>query len=51
MHGQAELALRLVAAFMAGVLIGFEREWRHKSAGMYSHPSVVGGPSHSTTLG
>jgi putative Mg2+ transporter-C (MgtC) family protein len=36
----AELALRLGAASLAGMVIGFEREWRQKPAGLRTHMLV-----------
>ena len=35
-----ELALRLGAASLAGMIIGFEREWRQKPAGLRTHMLV-----------
>jgi putative Mg2+ transporter-C (MgtC) family protein len=35
-----EFILRLFAALMAGLLIGFERQWHHKSAGLRTNTLV-----------
>ncbi len=40
---QLDLALRILAAFIAGALIGIERERRAKSAGLRTHMLVAGG--------
>ncbi|MBC7105234.1 MAG: MgtC/SapB family protein [Firmicutes bacterium] len=48
---QVELALRLVAAFAAGVLIGLERERRHKPAGLRTHALVALGAALFTITG
>lgn len=36
-------ASRMVVAMAAGFLIGFERQWRHKSAGLRTHMLVAFG--------
>jgi putative Mg2+ transporter-C (MgtC) family protein len=36
----ADLAMRLGAASLAGMIIGFEREWRQKPAGLRTHMLV-----------
>lgn len=36
-----EFALRLLVALVAGLLIGFERQWHHKSAGLRTNTLVV----------
>ncbi|MFT5253505.1 MAG: putative Mg2+ transporter-C (MgtC) family protein, partial [Flavobacteriales bacterium] len=42
---QSEFALRLFFALVAGLLIGFERQWHHKSAGLRTNALVsVGSP-------
>jgi putative Mg2+ transporter-C (MgtC) family protein len=51
MPAQGELALRLVAAFVVGVLIGFERERRHKPAGLRTHALVGLGAALFTITG
>ncbi len=38
-----ELILRLFAAVAAGMIIGFEREWHHKSAGLRTNTLVSSG--------
>lgn len=38
-----EFAIRLLVALAAGVLIGFERQWHHKSAGLRTHTLVAVG--------
>ena len=35
-----EFTLRLLAALLAGFLIGFERQWHHKSAGLRTNTLV-----------
>lgn len=35
-----EFALRLITALGAGLLIGFERQWHHKSAGLRTNTLV-----------
>lgn len=35
-----EFTLRLLAALVAGLLIGFERQWHHKSAGLRTNTLV-----------
>lgn len=35
-----EFSLRLLAALVAGLLIGFERQWHHKSAGLRTNTLV-----------
>jgi putative Mg2+ transporter-C (MgtC) family protein len=37
---QSEFALRLFFALVAGLLIGFERQWHHKSAGLRTNALV-----------
>lgn len=51
MPGQEELALRLVGAFVVGILIGFERERRHKPAGLRTHALVGLGAALFTITG
>jgi putative Mg2+ transporter-C (MgtC) family protein len=41
MNQNVELALRLVIAVLAGGLIGFEREWAGKAAGVRTHGLVA----------
>jgi len=36
-----EFVLRLLAALVAGVIIGFERQWHHKSAGLRTNTLVA----------
>jgi putative Mg2+ transporter-C (MgtC) family protein len=38
-----EFTLRLLAALMAGLCIGFERQWHHKSAGLQTNMPVAKG--------
>lgn len=38
-----EFTLRLLAALGAGLCIGFERQWHHKSAGLRTNTLVSGG--------
>lgn len=38
-----EFSYRLVAAFGAGFIIGFERQWHHKSAGLRTNLLVASG--------
>lgn len=40
-----EFTLRLVSAMIAGLLIGFERQWNHKSAGLRTNNLVSLGAS------
>ncbi len=35
-----EFTIRLMAALLAGLLIGFERQWNHKSAGLRTNTLV-----------
>ena len=35
-----EFTLRLLTALIAGLLIGFERQWHHKSAGLRTNTLV-----------
>jgi putative Mg2+ transporter-C (MgtC) family protein len=37
---ETEFTLRLLAALCAGLLIGFERQWNHKSAGLRTNTLV-----------
>ena len=37
----SEFTLRILAALAAGLLIGFERQWHHKSAGLRTNTLVV----------
>ncbi len=39
----AEFILRLAAATVAGLLVGFERQWRNKSAGLRTNGLVATG--------
>lgn len=39
----AEFSLRLLFASSAGLLIGFERQWHHKSAGLRTNTLVAAG--------
>lgn len=43
----AELLTRLFAAIAAGMIIGLDREWRHKAAGMRTHMLVALGAAGS----
>ncbi len=38
-----EFTLRLVTALLAGMLIGLERQWHHKSAGLRTNTLVAAG--------
>jgi len=38
-----EFTLRLVTALFSGMLIGFERQWHHKSAGLRTNTLVATG--------
>ena len=38
-----DFSLRLLAAIGAGLLIGFERQWNHKSAGLWTNTLVATG--------
>jgi putative Mg2+ transporter-C (MgtC) family protein len=40
-----EFTFRLLAALIAGLLIGFERQWNHKSAGLRTNTLVSVGAS------
>jgi putative Mg2+ transporter-C (MgtC) family protein len=46
-----ELILRLLVATGAGMLIGIDREWLHKAAGLRTHMLVAVGAAASTILG
>jgi len=46
--GDWELLLRLILAFVAGALVGIERESRAKSAGLRTHMLVSGGAAMFT---
>lgn len=39
----SEFIMRLSVALMAGLLIGFERQWQHKSAGLRTNTLVAVG--------
>lgn len=47
----AEIALRLFLSFLAGALIGTEREFRHKPAGLRTHALVGLGAALFTIIG
>ncbi len=47
-RGDLELLLRLVMAFVAGALVGIEREHRDKPAGLRTHMLVAGGAAMFT---
>jgi putative Mg2+ transporter-C (MgtC) family protein len=47
-RGDLELLLRLVMAFVAGALVGMEREHRNKPAGLRTHMLVAGGAAMFT---
>jgi putative Mg2+ transporter-C (MgtC) family protein len=47
----SELALRLLAALLLGGAIGWEREWRHKPAGLRTHMLVSLGAAAFMLLG
>jgi putative Mg2+ transporter-C (MgtC) family protein len=47
-QGDWELLLRLVLAFVAGALVGVERERRNKPAGLRTHMLVAGGSAMFT---
>ncbi len=46
--GDWELLVRLIMAFIAGALVGLERESRAKSAGLRTHMLVAGGAAMFT---
>jgi putative Mg2+ transporter-C (MgtC) family protein len=45
-----EFTIRLIAAMAAGVLIGFERQWHHKSAGLRTNTLVAIGSAFYVLL-
>ncbi|GGG48980.1 MgtC/SapB family protein [Bizionia arctica] len=45
-----DFLLRLCAASLAGLLIGFERQWQHKSAGLKTNMLVATGAAIFTML-
>jgi putative Mg2+ transporter-C (MgtC) family protein len=47
-RGDWELLVRLVMAFVAGALVGIEREHRDKPAGLRTHMRVAGGAAMFT---
>jgi putative Mg2+ transporter-C (MgtC) family protein len=46
----AEVALRLSVAFVLGALVGVERQWHHKSAGLRTHTLVAVGAAAFTIV-
>ncbi|MDI1233320.1 MAG: MgtC/SapB family protein [bacterium] len=46
----SEFALRLGCAFIAGVAIGFERQWHHKTAGLRTNTLVAVGSAIYTLI-
>jgi putative Mg2+ transporter-C (MgtC) family protein len=44
----AELTLRLSLAFILGALVGVERQWHHKNAGLRTHTLVAVGAAAFT---
>ena len=50
MNLQVELLLRIVLAFFAGILLGAEREKRHKPAGLRTHALVCMGTALFTII-
>lgn len=46
----ADFLLRLSAAALAGLCIGFERQWQHKSAGLKTNMLVTAGAAIFTML-
>lgn len=51
MVGNAEIALRLIGAFILGTIIGLERERRQKPAGLRTHALVCLGSALFTVVG
>lgn len=51
MSGDLELVVRLVVAFIVGLLFGLERERRHKPAGLRTHTLVCLGAALFTIAG
>ena len=49
--GPFEIAVRLLAAIAAGALIGWDREWRGKPAGLRTHVLVTLGAATLTLIG
>lgn len=47
---QAEILLRIILAFFAGILLGAEREKRHKPAGLRTHALVCMGTALFTVI-
>jgi putative Mg2+ transporter-C (MgtC) family protein len=46
----AEVALRLSLAFVLGALVGVERQWHHKNAGLRTHTLVAVGAAAFTIV-
>jgi len=46
----AEVALRLSLAFVLGALVGIERQWHHKNAGLRTHTLVAVGAAAFTIV-
>ena len=45
-----DLLLRILIALLAGVLVGFERQWHHKSAGLRTNTLVAVGSAFYVIL-
>ena len=50
-HDAAAVAIRLLAALLAGAIIGFQREHSHKPAGLRTHMLVCMGVTMFVTIG
>ena len=50
MLSTAEVALRLSLAFVLGALVGVERQWHHKNAGLRTHTLVAVGAAAFTIV-
>ena len=50
MLSTAEVALRLSLAFVLGALVGVERQWHHKNAGLRTHTLVATGAAAFTIV-
>jgi uncharacterized membrane protein YhiD involved in acid resistance len=46
----AEVAIRLVLAFVVGACVGVERQWNHKNAGLRTHTLVAVGAAAFTIV-